>query len=95
MDSLSAPDEGATMTLNGNGPTDQPDRKRAQRRMRELLEHTELGPQLADEIRETHLDLIQQENEARGIQKRHLGNRRHVLSLLLAALDEFHGIEAE
>lgn len=95
MDSLSAHDEGATMTLNGHEPTAEPDRKRALRRVRDLLEHTELGPQLTDEIRETHLDLIQQEDEARGIQKRHLGNRRHVLGLLLAALDEYHGIEAE
>jgi hypothetical protein len=82
-------------TMNGNGPTDQPDRKRAQRRMRELLEHTELGPQLADEIRETHQELKDAEGTASGIQKRRLGNRAHLLGLLLAALDEFHGIEAE
>jgi len=82
-------------TMNGNQPTEPTDRKRALRRMRDLLEHTELGPQLADEIRETHLDLIDQENSATGINKRHLSNRAHLVGLLLAALDEFHGIEAE
>jgi hypothetical protein len=71
------------------------DPKRALRRMRDLLEHTELGPQLADEIREHHQSLTEEEADARGIQKRRLGNRRHIVGLLLAALDEFHGIEAE
>lgn len=95
MDSLSAHDEGATMTLNGHSPTEPTDRKRALRRMRELLEHTELGPQLADEIRAHHMDLVDQEEKSIGLAKRKLGNSRHLVGLLLAALDEFHGIEAE
>jgi hypothetical protein len=51
--------------------------------------------QLADEVRELHIDLLDQERTATGISKRRLGNRRHVVGLLLAAMDEFHGIEAE
>jgi len=82
-------------TMNGNQPADQPDRKRAARRIRDLLEHTELGPQLTDEIREHHADLVDQESTATGISKRKLGNTTHLVGLLLTALDEFHGIEAE
>jgi type II secretory pathway component PulL len=83
------------MVLNGHEPAPTNDRKRAQRNMRDLLEHNELGVQLADEVRELHIDLLDQERTATGISKRRLGNRRHVVGLLLAALDEFHGIEAE
>ncbi len=81
--------------MNGDHPTEARDPKRAQKRMRDLLEHNELGVQLADEIRELHIDLADQERTATGINKRRLGNRRHVVGLLLDAMDEFHGIEAE
>lgn len=81
--------------MNGNQPADQPDRKRGQRRMRDLLEHAELGVQLTDEIRELHIDLLDQESTATGMGKRRIANRAHLVGLLLAALDEFHGIEAE
>ena len=49
--------------------------------------------QLADEIRELHEDLADQERTATGIAKRRLANRVHLVGLLLASLDEFHGIE--
>jgi len=64
--------------LNGHEPDRDP--KRAQRRMRELLEH---------------IDLLDQERTATGMATRRLATRRHLVGLLLAALDEFHGIEAE
>jgi len=42
-----------------------------------------------------HLDLVDQESTATGIQKRKKGNTANLVGLLVAALDEFHGIEAE
>lgn len=81
-------------TMNGQSPTEPTDRKRGQRRMRDLLEHAELGVQLTDEIRELHIDLLDQESTATGMGKRRIANRAHLVGLLLAALDEFHGIEA-
>lgn len=76
-------------------PADKPDRKRGQKRMRDLLEHSELGPQLTDEIREQHQSIAEERTESRGMAFRRLDNRHNLLGLLLAALDEFHGIEVE
>jgi len=81
------------MTLNGDQPVEPAERKKLSKQIRDLLEHDELGPQLATEIRELWEDLRDQENTAHGTAKRRLGQRAHLIELLLTALEGFHGID--
>jgi len=80
-------------SMNGHDAIDQPDRRKLSKQIRDLLEHDELGPQLATEIREMWEDLRDQENTAHGTAKRRLGQRAHLIELLLTALEGFHGID--
>jgi len=80
-------------SMNGHDATEPTDRKKLTKQIRDLLEHDQLGPQLATEIREVWEDLRDQEEQAHGTAKRRLGDRRHLLGLLLVALEGFHGID--